>query len=170
MKIYLALVMPALLLGCMSPQVSHGAEDAAFCVLPGESVKQLVAKCSSALLVAENTEEGPLPAYDIDHGKYRYRAEIDSGQVNLIRFTQNPLPISHIRIGDTFSSIRKICRRCELVTGAEESGYISLYDSADNVYFSFDNSVVPTDWHFQQRRDESVISEIPLISVNFVED
>lgn len=166
MKTYLTLVVSTILMGCMSPPLLYAA-DPAFCVLPGESVQQLVAKCSSALLVTENTEEGSLLAYDIHHGKYRYRAEIHSGRMHLIRFTQAPLPIRDITIGDSFYSVRKACRKCELVAGAEEAGYISLYDSVSNVYFSFNNYGVPIDWYFQLRQDESIISDIPLISVNF---
>lgn len=141
----------------------------AFCILPGGMAEQLVTRCENAVLSEENTEEGPLPTYEISHGKYRYSAEIYSGKVDLVRFKVNPIPLTNIAIGDPFIKVRLECGDCEVLMGEDENGYIALHDLRNGVYFSFDTSSVSSDVYSRKDLDESKIADIRLLSVNFLE-
>lgn len=163
----MVVVLAIFLAGCMAPRISDSIDASALCVAPGASAEQLIAHCTRATRITDHTEEGPLPAYEVSHGRYRFRADLESGFVTVLRFTSNPLPIRDMAIGDTFESVKAHCGNCRLLASADEEGYISLVDDSDGFYLSFDTTSVPTDWYFADRKDETLISDIRLVSVNF---
>lgn len=165
MKKYVAIVL-LLSTGCAASTLLVDAS--AFCVRPGDSEAQVTRKCDAARRDTEATEEGPLVVYFVSHGKYRFAAEVDGDQVSRIRFTDNPLPIPGLRIGDTFASVRKVAGEQRLEASAAEQTYIALAGS-QGISLSFDTSGVTTDWFFARPLDEVAIARARLTSVNFGE-
>jgi hypothetical protein len=145
----------------MNPVYGKGIQ---FCVLPGERIERMWNNCTQIKPTAEYTEAGEVPAYVVSTGRYTATVVPDSGIVDVVRFNQEPLPIPRINIGDSFSKVRSIRRKMELVFGWEEGGHLALHDRKSEVFIVFDLYGIPETWELETG-DESALAMAKVIAV-----
>jgi len=157
-------IQASILLSCIASINSACAEGIAFCVLPGERIERMWGNCPQIRPTAEYTEAGEVPAYVVSTGRYTAIVVPDSGIVDVVRFNQEPLPIPGINIGDSFSKVRSIRKKMELVFGWEEGGHLALHDSKSEVFIVFDLYGIPDTWELETG-DESALAMAKVIAV-----
>lgn len=159
----LMLLLPVAMV--LAPACAVG--PSAFCVLPGDGVEAFRKNCSVVRPITEYTEEGEVTSYVVSSAGYTATVEPEDGVVEVIRFRQDPLPVSDLRVGDRFDSVRASNKAMKLVFGLGESEYLALADEAKGVYIAFDVSDLPSDWR-SSVANEKTLSSAKVVAVNLV--
>lgn len=135
-----------------------------FCVLPGERVERMWHNCTRIKPITEYAEDGESTAFVVAAGPYAATVVPDRGIVDVVRFSQEPLPIPGMNIGDSFSKVRSTRKKMELVFGWEEGGHLALHDRESEVFIVFDLYGIPDTWELETG-DESALAMAKVIAV-----
>ncbi|NYF36568.1 hypothetical protein [Stenotrophomonas sp. JAI102] len=158
------IIQAGIFLFCTVSMSSSYAEGIAFCVLPGERIERMWGNCPQIRPITEYTEAGEVQAFVVSTGGYTATVVPDAGIVDVVRFNQEPLPIPGISIGDSFSKVRSIRKKMELVFGWEEGGHLALHDRKSEVFIVFDLYGIPDTWELETG-DESALAKARVIAV-----
>lgn len=149
------------------PALSCSTEPIAttFCVEPGAPVSAL-SNCDRVERFSEFTEEGEVTSYRIQSDGLAAVAEVSGQQIDVLRFTTDPLPARGLQVGDTFDKVRMRFPHLSLDAGVGELPYVALSDEDKGFHIVFNTDDLPAGWDGSAPLSATELNRLRVAGVN----